>query len=348
MLSGVLDSETVTRITFACPCYSWLALPVTRSPQTIDVGLLAQASLDVVGQAPTVGLHCTMPEHVRTALHLQVSSEHQPQPHPEPGLMPHKWIKRLSLSSSRRQRDEGTEAQQAQASQADSSLGRSSAPEGRQGPHSVPSTPRQASGSWIRRLSLPGGSRQSITSSNRQTGDASPGQPSSQSTPWLTRLSFGASKASRLQSGGGAGSGSASSSQPSHQTGWLRRWSLPNSDRSEANAVTERSSVSAAPQQLVGKLTRRSWPFSRPSLQAENADEDAEEDPGTALQNSLARVSIVRNPVGGGEYKGALPGVNGLPGTSPRGGQLRFEDALIGDLLVQVFQHLTLEVGTLR
>ncbi|KAK9808372.1 hypothetical protein WJX73_007877 [Symbiochloris irregularis] len=255
--------------------------------------------------------------------------------------MSRKWLKRLSVTSSRRQRDEDTEAEQTRASQTAGSLGRSSAPEGTQGAQSVPSTPRRASGSWIRRLSLPGG-RQSFVGSSRQTADALETPSSSQPSPWIARLSFGASKASKTQSGG-AGSGAPSTSQPQQQTGWLRRWSLPSTSRSDANAVSERSSVSAAPQQMLGKLSRRSWPFSRPSLQADNNDEDPEEDACAALQNSLGRVSIVRDPVGGGEYKGSLPQVNGLPGASPRNGQLRFEDAIIADILVKVFQHLTLE-----
>ena len=106
---------------------------------------------------------------------------------------------------------------------------------------------------------------------------------------------------------------------------WLKRLSLSGSKADkQANST-------------CSNLSRRSWPFRKTSMTLEDDEEDQQEESMPALQ----RRSVIRPPVGGGEYKGALPG--GQPVT-PRQGLCMFEDCMFEDLLVQVFLNLSIEV----
>ena len=111
---------------------------------------------------------------------------------------------------------------------------------------------------------------------------------------------------------------------------WLRRLSLTGSKQDKQSSGSNKCS----------NLSRRSWPFRKVSMTPEDEDELEESCP----TEDLKRVSVIRPPVGGGEYKGALPSGQSL---TPRQGKCLFEDSINEDLLVQIFLNLSLEVGTL-
>ena len=109
---------------------------------------------------------------------------------------------------------------------------------------------------------------------------------------------------------------------------WLKRLSLSGS-----KADKQKDNASAT----CSQLSRRSWPFRKVSMTPE--DEELEES--TAAQDKMQRHSVIRPPVGGGEYKGARPGGQTSPVSHS---SCLFEDCMLEDLLVQVFLNLSLEV----
>lgn len=110
---------------------------------------------------------------------------------------------------------------------------------------------------------------------------------------------------------------------------WLKRLSLSSTKAEKQSA----SSASAA----CAKLSRRSWPF----LKSPTEQSEVEEEESAPLEGRIQRVSVIRPPIGGGEYKGALPAGQSSPASK---GARKLEDSLNEDLLIQVFLHLSLEV----
>ena len=110
---------------------------------------------------------------------------------------------------------------------------------------------------------------------------------------------------------------------------WLKRLSLSGS---KADKQTASASATCA------KLSRRSWPFSKTSMTLEDDEQDEE---CASVESKMQRLSVIRPPVGGGEYKGALPAGHASPRSS---GTSLFEECMIEELLVQVFLNLSLEV----
>lgn len=71
------------------------------------------------------------------------------------------------------------------------------------------------------------------------------------------------------------------------------------------------------------------------------AEDEDEVEESCRIEERLQCVSVIRPPVGGGEYKGALPEGQQI---TPRQGRCLFEDVINEDVLVQILLNLSLEV----